>query len=76
MAQLLPEEKRAHLVTFLPRRDFEIAYRLDCRNLCADFQEDIQFRFSLGIVNLMKRFLGNKGTTSVLTGSGNYVSMI
>ena len=59
----------------LPKNQFEIAYRLDCRNLCADFQEDIQFRFSFGITALMERFLGPKGVRTVLTGKGNTVSL-
>jgi len=42
-------------------RDFEMAYRLDCRNLCADFCEDIEFRFSLGLGSLLRRFLGKTG---------------
>ncbi|GAB1602171.1 mitofusin-2-like isoform X1 [Argonauta hians] len=39
-----------------PNRDFELMYRLDCRNLCADFHEDIEFRFSFGPTALVQRF--------------------
>jgi len=39
---------------------FAMAYRLDCRNLCADFCEDIEFRFSFGIGALMRRLTGVK----------------
>lgn len=43
----------------LPRRQpFEILYRLNCDNLCADFQEDLEFRFSWGIITLIQRFAG------------------
>ena len=73
MTALLPEESKQQAVNFLPTKDFEVAYRLDCRNLCADFQEDIQFRFSLGITSLMNRFLGSKGTQHVLLGYSDMV---
>lgn len=44
----------------LPRRQqpFEILYRLNCDNLCADFHEDLEFRFSWGITSLVQRFAG------------------
>lgn len=74
LSALLPDETKQHLDSVLPKNQFEIAYRLDCRNLCADFQEDIQFRFSFGITALMERFLGRKGVKTVLTGKGNTVS--
>ncbi len=68
MVPLLPEESRTHIMNSVPNKDFEVAYRLDCRNLCADFQEDIEFRFSLGITSLMYRYLGAKGTRQALMG--------
>lgn len=74
LSALLPDETKQHLDSVLTKNQFEIAYRLDCRNLCADFQEDIQFRFSFGITSLMERFLGPKGVKTVLTGKGNTVS--
>ena len=58
---LLPADAHQQAANLLPTRDFEVAYRLDCRNLCADFQEDIEFRFSMGITSLIQRFLGPKG---------------
>ncbi|KAK3887199.1 hypothetical protein Pcinc_008680 [Petrolisthes cinctipes] len=59
MLALLGKEKREIATTLLPRREpFEILYRLNCENLCADFQEDIEFRFSLGLVSLVQRVLG------------------
>jgi len=60
-------------MNLLPPRDFEVAYRLDCHNLCADFHEDIEFHFSLGIMALMNRFLGPKGAHSLLTGYSDVV---
>lgn len=58
MARLLPSERQQQVLNVLPRRDFEVLYRLNCDNLCADFKEDIQFRFSLGIVSLINHFMG------------------
>ncbi|KAJ8319801.1 hypothetical protein KUTeg_001388 [Tegillarca granosa] len=68
LGALLPESDKIQLFSMVPKREFEIAYRIDCHNLCKEFQEDIQFRFSLGITALMQRFLGTKGTRSVLMG--------
>ncbi|XP_026461618.1 transmembrane GTPase Marf [Ctenocephalides felis] len=39
---------------------FEILYRLNCDNLCADFTERLEFRFSWGITALIQRFAGKK----------------
>jgi len=64
MAALLPPEKRqlsSHLLT-QRREPFEVLYRLNCDNLCSDFQEDISFRFSFGIQALMQRFYGKNKT--------------
>lgn len=45
MEKLLPENHKAASNFILPRRQqFEILYRLNCDNLCADFQEDLEFR--------------------------------
>ncbi|XP_068203348.1 transmembrane GTPase Marf-like isoform X2 [Palaemon carinicauda] len=59
MLALLHSERRELASTMLPRREpFEILYRLNCENLCADFVEDIEFKFSLGLVSLVQRVLG------------------
>lgn len=68
MAGILPTEKRHQTLNVLPRRDFEVLYRLNCDNLCADFQEDIDFRFSLGISTLIHRFMGKHGSKLTLWG--------
>ncbi|KAG8037819.1 hypothetical protein G9C98_006030 [Cotesia typhae] len=48
MACLLPENKQQLCLNILPRREpFEVLYRLNCENLCADFHEDLEFRFSV-----------------------------
>ena len=46
MENLLPENHLANSNIILPRRQpFEILYRLNCDNLCADFHEDLEFRY-------------------------------
>ncbi|RLU16551.1 hypothetical protein DMN91_010619 [Ooceraea biroi] len=56
IASLLPEDKR-QMPLVLPRRQpFEILYRIDCDNLCADFHEDLEFRFSWSFTAIINRF--------------------
>lgn len=74
LSSILPEESKQELMKMLPKRDFEIAYRLDCRNLCAGFREDIEFRFSLSPTALMQRLLGAKGQVNFIEGSDNMFS--
>ncbi|XP_063975300.1 transmembrane GTPase Marf isoform X1 [Diachasmimorpha longicaudata] len=62
MSGLLPDTKKQLSVSIMPRREpFEILYRLNCDNLCADFHEDLEFRFSWGITALISRFAGKQG---------------
>jgi len=59
VTSMLPAEKRQIGLNLIPRREpFEVLYRLNCDNLCADFVEDIEFRFSFGITALFQRFMG------------------
>lgn len=56
---MLPAEKKQLGLGMIPRREpFEVLYRLNCDNLCADFTEDIEFRFSFGITAMIQRFMG------------------
>ncbi|KAH9499383.1 Mitofusin-2 [Bulinus truncatus] len=71
LADILPDDNKQLLMNLIPKRDFEIAYRLDCRNLCAGFREDIEFRFSLSPTALMQRFLGIKGHIQDLNAAPN-----
>ena len=58
MSALLPAERQQFSRNVLPRREsFEVLYHLNFDNLCADFQEDIRFKFSLGFTALMRRFM-------------------
>lgn len=61
MAKLLPPDNKQVQMNVLPRREpFEILYRLNCDNLCADFHEDLQFRFSWSITSIIQRFAAKK----------------
>ncbi|XP_074655522.1 mitofusin-2-like isoform X2 [Tubulanus polymorphus] len=70
---LLPEEQKQQITGLMPAGDFEVSYRLDCRNLCGDFREDIEFRFSLGVTSMINRFLGPKGARTVLMGYSDVI---
>ncbi|CAH0604430.1 unnamed protein product [Chrysodeixis includens] len=66
MYNILPMHKRAAAATYIMphQQPFEVLYRLNCDNLCADFQEDLSFRFSYGITALIQRFQG-KNTNKI-----------
>nr|XP_054748026.1 mitofusin-2-like [Lytechinus pictus] len=68
MSALLPEDSKERVEGLLFRRDFDLSYRLDCQHLFADFKENIEFRFSLGLTAIMNRFLGPRGTRATLAG--------
>ncbi len=56
MTALLPVERQQMSRNLLPRREsFEVLYHLQCESLCSDFQEDLRFRFSLGLTSLVYR---------------------
>ncbi|XP_052424678.1 mitofusin-1b [Carassius gibelio] len=55
---LLPSAVQSQLHMLIPSRKFELSYDLNCATLCSDFQENIEFRFSLGWTTLVHRFLG------------------
>ncbi|XP_077204449.1 mitofusin-1 [Paroedura picta] len=65
---LLPSEVQSQLHVLIPCRKFDLSYDLNCHSLCADFQEDITFRFSMGWTALVSRFLGPKNAHRVLLG--------
>lgn len=67
MSVLLPENKKQMSLNILPRREpFEILYRLNCDNLCADFHEDLEFRFSWGITAIISRFAGKQNQRAAI----------
>jgi len=60
MTALIPSDKQQISRNILPRRDnFEVLYHLHFDNLCADFQEDIRFRFSLGFSAIIQKFFAS-----------------
>ncbi|KAM4729012.1 mitofusin-1 isoform 2-T2 [Anableps anableps] len=52
-----------------PSSSFELTYDLTLAALCADFREDIDFRFSLGWTALVTRFLGTTSAKRALSGA-------
>jgi len=77
MSGLLPAEKKQVSLNVLPRREpFEILYRLNCDNLCADFHEDLSFRFSWGLTSIICRFAGKRANSLALTNYSQQVSML
>ncbi|CAG9805485.1 unnamed protein product [Chironomus riparius] len=49
------KEQTSQIIT-ARNQPFEMLYTLNCQNLCSDFQEDLEFRFSWGITALIYRF--------------------
>lgn len=60
----------------VPRQCFSLSYDLNCDKLCADFQEDIEFHFSLGWTMLVNRFLGPKNSRRALMGYNDQASKV
>ncbi|ALC49223.1 Marf [Drosophila busckii] len=60
MHALVPNEQlMANSAKLVMRtQPFEMLYSLNCQNLCADFQEDLEFKFSWGITAMIQRFTG------------------
>lgn len=52
-----------------PSTSFELTYDLGLAALCADFQENINFQFSLGWTALVTRFIGVANAKRALSGS-------
>lgn len=66
MHSLIPTEAiKQHSKQILTRtQPFEMFYTLNCQNLCADFQEDLEFKFSWGITAMIQRFTGKAKSKS------------
>ncbi|KAG4069573.1 hypothetical protein HA402_006939 [Bradysia odoriphaga] len=66
MHALVPNEKVSLQTKQIMTRPqpFEMFYTLNCQNLCSDFQEDLEFRFSWGITAMIQRFTGKSKTVS------------
>ncbi|KAF6714685.1 Mitofusin-1 [Oryzias melastigma] len=59
MQPLLPSAVQSQICMLVPNRTLDLSYDLNCSTLCSDFQENIEFRFSLGWQALVHRFLGS-----------------
>ncbi|KAJ3600112.1 hypothetical protein NHX12_034062 [Muraenolepis orangiensis] len=58
MLPLLPSASQGQVHMLVPSRRFDMNYDLNCATLCSDFQENIEFQFSLGWASLVHRYLG------------------
>ncbi|TKS74654.1 Mitofusin-1 [Collichthys lucidus] len=59
MLPLLPSVVQSQVNMLVPSRKFDLSYDLNCATLCSDFQENIEFQFSLGWAALVHRYLGS-----------------
>ncbi|XP_070989446.1 mitofusin-1 isoform X4 [Oncorhynchus clarkii lewisi] len=64
---LLPPDVQEQFHIPLPSRKFVLTYDLNLATLCADFQENIDFQFSLGWTALVSRFIGPSNAKRALT---------
>uniref|UniRef100_A0A673Z3T9 Mitofusin 1b n=1 Tax=Salmo trutta TaxID=8032 RepID=A0A673Z3T9_SALTR len=55
---LLPPAVQKQIQMVVPCHKFDLSYDLNCATLCSDFQENIEFQFSMGWTALVNRFLG------------------
>lgn len=66
MLPLLPSSVQSQIHMLVPSRKFDLSYDLNCATLCSDFQENIEFQFSLGWTSLVHRFLGSANAQKAL----------
>ncbi|CAL8079854.1 unnamed protein product [Calicophoron daubneyi] len=73
LAAIVTDETRKNkILQLIDPTSFTPEFHVDCRNLCSDFREDIQFRFSLGLGTLLQRLWAPhraKHSWSSITGS-------
>ncbi|MEE6501363.1 hypothetical protein FKM82_004147 [Ascaphus truei] len=73
---LLPPAVQNQISVSLPCKTLDLSYNLNCERLCCEFQEDIEFRFSLGWTSLINRFLGATKARRILLGFAEPVFQI
>ncbi|BHF70970.1 Mitofusin-2 [Sparganum proliferum] len=77
-ASLVPEEaSKNRIMQSVLAASFEPEFHVDCRNICAEFREDLSFRFSLGLSTLAQKLLhpsreGASWTQSSYSGSPSH----
>lgn len=59
MTPLLPSAVQSQIHMVVPSRKFDLTYDLNFTTLCNNFEENIEFQFSLGWKSLVHRFLGS-----------------
>lgn len=66
MHSLIPTEaiKQQSKQILTRTQPFEMFYTLNCQNLCADFHENLEFKFSWGITAMIQRFTGKAKSRS------------
>ncbi|XP_017262500.1 mitofusin-1b [Kryptolebias marmoratus] len=67
MLPLLPSTAQSQVSMLVPNRTFDLSYDLNCAVLCSDFQENIEFQFSLGWKALVHRYLGSANAQRALS---------
>lgn len=74
MAALLTDEKRKSAVSQLEAQErFVVEYKLDARNLCSEFREDIQFRFSFSPASLLSRYMGRDVSVTAFFNTPSFI---
>ena len=77
MSGLLPAEKKRVSLNALPRqKPFKMSYPVNCNNPCADFHEDLNFRFSGVRRSIISSFVGKKANSTALTNYSQQVTML
>ncbi|VDK32667.1 unnamed protein product [Taenia asiatica] len=54
------EAAKSRIMQSVLSSSFEPEFHVDCRNICAEFREDLRFRFSLGLSSLAERLLRHR----------------
>lgn len=67
MLPLLPSGGQTQVHLLVPSRKFDLSYDLNFATICTDFQENIEFQFSLGWKALVHRFLGSANAQRALS---------
>ncbi|VDN97932.1 unnamed protein product [Rodentolepis nana] len=62
------EAAKSRIAQHVLASSFEPEFHVDCRNICAEFREDLRFRFSLGFTSLAERLVHRRSVSSILTG--------
>ncbi|XP_013855693.1 mitofusin-1b [Austrofundulus limnaeus] len=67
MLPLIPSTAQNQVNMLVPNRTFDLSYDLNCAVICSDFQENIEFQFSLGWKALVHRYLGSANAQRALS---------